>query len=543
MTAHAIQWVTASPLWPDVLRADPAAPEARERMRRPALLRFASDAFMDDLAALLAKEPVRLTELEAKPESFRPPPPGEDASWQPTLERLKLFQAAHGRFYLVAATLGCRLPGLPEHPADPGRRETVSFVLRRVHEGAEWAWARDPATGAQGWAAVPAGQERSVAAGEDLLPLFPVNYEQGDRRRRLYVGLVPTSSRETFAAAGPLSPLAAEPAPPGEAPDPRTAALETLVLLPMRELPGDLGPGSPLAGAERVAAQAAIAEKRLELSRFALVELVGLVRTSIPPLFAAIAEGGPRPGGDAGTLFDRLAATRVGAPGSPSWLEALGTAWAERLAVAGEDAETEITLQADLSRSTLSADELAQLFAAALPPVASPEGAAGAAAAAGTQAPPQVPKLDARGEAVYVLRCVYRRPECGPLHPDVVSDPTEEFTIAPYFDLDAPARSVMVSLPIDTSVKDLRRFQKGVSFLISNELRQQMSRVTSLKEALDGNVSSGRQFDLGVICSFSIPIITICALILLLVIVSLLNFVFGWLPYLRICFPMALKAR
>jgi hypothetical protein len=144
---------------------------------------------------------------------------------------------------------------------------------------------------------------------------------------------------------------------------------------------------------------------------------------------------------------------------------------------------------------------------------------------------------------VYVLRCVYRRPRCGPLVPDVVSDPTNEFTIAPFYDFDAPVRPVMISLPMDTSLKDLRRFQKGVSFLISDQLRKQMSRATSLKDAMDGNVGSGQQFDLGLICSFSIPIITIVALILLMLIVSLLNFVFGWMPLLRICFPMALRSR
>jgi hypothetical protein len=40
------------------------------------------------------------------------------------------------------------------------------------------------------------------------------------------------------------------------------------------------------------------------------------------------------------------------------------------------------------------------------------------------------------------------------------------------------------------------------------------------------------------ICSLSIPIITICALILLLIIVNLLNIVFWWLPYFKICFPI-----
>jgi hypothetical protein len=101
----------------------------------------------------------------------------------------------------------------------------------------------------------------------------------------------------------------------------------------------------------------------------------------------------------------------------------------------------------------------------------------------------------------------------------------------------------MISLPTDVGVKDLRRFGKGVSFLISDELRKQMSRATSLKDAMAGNVSSGQQFNLGLICSFSIPIITIVALILLMIVVSLLNFVFGWIPYLRLCFPMLLKGR
>ena len=41
------------------------------------------------------------------------------------------------------------------------------------------------------------------------------------------------------------------------------------------------------------------------------------------------------------------------------------------------------------------------------------------------------------------------------------------------------------------------------------------------------------------ICSLSIPIITICALILLMIIVSLLNIVFFWVPLFKICLPKA----
>ena len=41
------------------------------------------------------------------------------------------------------------------------------------------------------------------------------------------------------------------------------------------------------------------------------------------------------------------------------------------------------------------------------------------------------------------------------------------------------------------------------------------------------------------VCQLSIPIITICALILLMIIVSLLNIVFFWLPFFKICLPRA----
>jgi hypothetical protein len=42
----------------------------------------------------------------------------------------------------------------------------------------------------------------------------------------------------------------------------------------------------------------------------------------------------------------------------------------------------------------------------------------------------------------------------------------------------------------------------------------------------------------GMICSLSIPIITICALILLIIIVTLLDLIFRWLPWFVICFPV-----
>ena len=40
------------------------------------------------------------------------------------------------------------------------------------------------------------------------------------------------------------------------------------------------------------------------------------------------------------------------------------------------------------------------------------------------------------------------------------------------------------------------------------------------------------------ICSLSIPIVTICAFILLIIMVKLLDTIFNWIPFFRICFPV-----
>ena len=70
-----------------------------------------------------------------------------------------------------------------------------------------------------------------------------------------------------------------------------------------------------------------------------------------------------------------------------------------------------------------------------------------------------------------------------------------------------------------------------------------MESVSDAKKALQGELGDTKQFDLGTICSFSIPIITICALLVLFIFLILLNIVFWWLPFIRICFPISLKAK
>ena len=108
------------------------------------------------------------------------------------------------------------------------------------------------------------------------------------------------------------------------------------------------------------------------------------------------------------------------------------------------------------------------------------------------------------------------------------------------YDPDAPARSIRITLPADTSVAGLRKYTKNVAFQMSKEFRSQLSKITE-KTLTDEEVATGTTFDLGHICSFSIPIITIVAFILLMLMVIILNIIFWWIPFFKICFP--LKAR
>ncbi len=157
----------------------------------------------------------------------------------------------------------------------------------------------------------------------------------------------------------------------------------------------------------------------------------------------------------------------------------------------------------------------------------------------------------------FVIRCAYLRCDCGPLKPAVLSTPSERFQMASFFDADAPARPIRIALPLDTSPAGLRKHPKNTAFLMSDQLCGQVQRAKGLgfvdlvrsvlpwplhKPLEVGGmgpcVGGSPQASLGMICSLSLPIITICALILLMIIVSLLDFVFRWLPYFVMCFPV-----
>jgi hypothetical protein len=167
-------------------------------------------------------------------------------------------------------------------------------------------------------------------------------------------------------------------------------------------------------------------------------------------------------------------------------------------------------------------------------------------------------------QGIFVLRCVYERPQCLPAHHEVLSDPTEPFELAGFFDPDAPARPIRIGLPIDTSPAGLRKFDKNTAVVISDTLCGQLGRLRGITlgdlvrsvlpwpfhkdlPSLAGDgapCKTGNNLSLGMICSLSIPIVTLCALILLIIMVALFDFIFRWLPFFVFCFPLpGLKAK
>jgi hypothetical protein len=133
----------------------------------------------------------------------------------------------------------------------------------------------------------------------------------------------------------------------------------------------------------------------------------------------------------------------------------------------------------------------------------------------------------------HVLRLVYEHDPCKP----VVSAPTPVARFAGVYDPDAPARPIRIELP---DPEHLRRFSRGVAIEMPPSLRRMLDSITPkiLKEEKPGPEGD---WGLGMICSFSLQIIMLVAFIVMFIFLILLNIVFWWLPFLKICFPVPKK--
>ncbi len=531
---------------------------------------------MEVFRETLASDPSELGNYVVRPETWRTASDWNEAERPGLSDAVKLYQPVHQRFYLVTASLVCRTRGLPDRAVRPQQRERAAIVIRRVEpigaEGTvdvtrpesfrESAWC-GPETG---WVPLDDGLPDGFV--EEELPMCPVAFpveraldarragttrpgrRNGTTRpgpagpspqRTLWAALLPVARREEYETAPGGAPATGDDAPndPLSA-DPRRRQVETTVLQPLKTLQAKAmtAPATP-EGAEGVR----------DSCVYVLLDLVQFAGQHLPDLNEAIETG---TGGGHSTeqkaVWDAL---DVALPAGPlrddlgaTWQAALRTVHdaaapvqpgLDLLGLDNLDALLSLTAgdRSDVATSigSLDVNGLRESLHAAIDALPDDPGAR----------PPDVPAparlLDG---SQYVVRCVYERPRCAPYATRTVSAPSRVFTMASFFDPDAPVRPLKVSLPVDPSVGTLRNTAKGVSFLFSKQLRKQVQRVqdVSFRDLDEGNLKDGGSVSIGMICSLSIPIITICALILLLIIVNLLNIVFWWLPYFKICFPI-----
>lgn len=136
--------------------------------------------------------------------------------------------------------------------------------------------------------------------------------------------------------------------------------------------------------------------------------------------------------------------------------------------------------------------------------------------------------------ARYVLRAFVRlKSDCACAPRTVWSDYSEPFVIAPWYE-GAGAPPVQIPLPDPSDRKLLKSLKPNVAFVVPPSLQNLLS--GSAKDLMEGKGSTGT---MGItwICSFSIPIITICAFLVLNIFLTLFNIVFGWMFFLKICLP------
>jgi len=488
-------------------------------------------------------------------------------------QTLKLFQPVQRRFHVALVDASCDIPGKPR--IDPAQIDAAGMVLRRLRSDAQRGdyregWMR--ASGRlRGWVAVdrignadadPAsatrlaqratGQvqiDRALAAlgadtdpallNEHVVPMFvapPDVCKQAGRT--LIYGVVPTSSSEL--ASGPPDVQAAF-----EGFGPETQAFSNHLVQPLKgmaysfprpgeffdsnwfeaiEQPGASPPSGKVSGETTTMSttlfQSIIAERTAPPDNSPLHQFVVLLR-QIAVEFDAFGDSAESQG-----LFARL--------------EGITLTYALQTGELVARTVTAGTFLRNASRVLLERDEDAG-------PVEMPKTWPELAPPARTQLanalsqsmqarfvsvkgrPGRFDEPDAR----YVLRAFVRLKADGACPPRTIwSDYSEPFVIAPWYE--GGGTPAQIPLPDVSDRNLLKSLKPNVSFVLPPKLQNLLG--GSPKDMMDGKLNDGG-LTLGWICSFSIPIITLCAFIVLNIFLSLFDLFFRWMLFIKICIP------
>jgi hypothetical protein len=543
-----IEWRAPAPLWSG----------SGVEQRRPWLAELATDDFVPEFVGL----------MEGRQAPERQPADLIALAPQLTENSLKLYQPLHGRYYLATGTLVCRQLGLPDRTVAPQNGERVTFVLRRIDQAGgaleELAWVNDGPN--RGWQPLLDARSRPVTirADEERLPLHPVTVcasptaatltdpFKGGCGHVVYYGYIPVGSRTKYEAPPP-SPPAADTAAvlqtyvadvqgsvsssADKTYDFRLDEIDSRVIGPWY---GVLTANNPL---DKL--QGSAAAKLPEFSLYLIVDLANFLSNYLPSVFQAVIRGTALPAGSQRrALVDDLDQITVQRNGQ-----------ARSLAAAIGDLQDKLGLANGLGQEPSDIYNVRDVTV----PGGGNAGAYFATTGGATPfktlirgalkeepAPPTVsqdlvdllrsqvrPTPAPEQEQQYILRLVYEHAPCEP----VLSDASQPFYLARLMDPDAPARHIRLELP-SIKMQDLRKYKPSVGLQMPPELRRLMARVN--KDMLQGKDLGADPggFELAMICSFSLQIIFLVAFIVMFIFLIALNFIFWWLPFLKICFPV-----
>jgi hypothetical protein len=481
---------------------------------------------------------------------------------------LKLFQPIQRQFHLALIEAWCDTPGAPR--IDAQRVDSAGLVVRRLDaNGQPQGWMRSngrvrgwvPIARVGGSASDPAARHRlqrrltGVAdidrqlSGfalqqpdnlfeEDVVPLFiappDVCAEAG---KTVFYGMVPTVSSEISEAApaasaagsvdfGPNSSAfrshLAAPLRGLETPFPFAGAQVVPGWFDASEAPGEVKP------ADVSAAQFAALKAPLENSEQPS-QPAGRMRVFLLLLRQLASEFNAFDGGDeARALRTALAAIRLPLVLKQGQAEPDTVAADQFLAAACKLLLKKESIAAPIEmpeRWPALGSELTQALAGAM------HSAMQARAAALL---PQSGRYDEPGARYQVRAFVRIKPEGACPMRIVWSQESEPFVIAPWYESADARPPLMIPLPDASDRAMLKQLKPNVAFVVPPSMQNLLS--GKAKDLLEGKANMGT---LGItwICGFNIPVITICAFIVLNIFLTLFNLIFGWLFFIKICVP------
>jgi len=480
-------------------------------------------------------------------------------------QTLKLFQPIQRRFHVALMEASCDMPGTPR--INPAKVDAAGMVLRRLRTDAEGrtkleGWMRSGGR-LRGWLAVdrlgdaqsdptPAARTARRATGrpqidralatlvaqtdaallnEHVIPMFVAPPDVCAQSGRTVVyGVVPTSSSE-LASSAPDTAAAFE----GFGPD--SQAFTDHLMQPLRglaytfphagehfdstwfeaiEQPGDTPPqGMPADVFKTITDERAKQREKAPLHTF--VQLLRQVA------FEFDAFGDSAQSKALFALLQKITLTYALKPGevaartiqAGTFLEKATRVLLERDPAAGPE-------EMPTSWPALSPSDRAQLGSAM-------SQAMQARFAAVKGRPGRFDEPDAR----YALRAFVRLKPDGVCPPRTIwSDYSEPFVIAPWYE--GAGTPAQIALPDVSDRNLLKSLKPNVSFVLPPKLQNLLG--GSPKDMMEGKLDDGG-LSLGWICSFSIPIITLCAFIVLNIFLSLFDLFFRWMLFIKICIP------